>query len=157
MPHAIALVCVFTLLECGGGGGETVTLTLHEEGAARSVVLEGDGAAEAHRLLAGILAGADRTLRLYLDGDRVETLKRTERCVEVVYASPRTFQNPLRGRITLLRALLPLTGDLAGTETHPLVSILPGMETCAGSPLRNPSGLPLLRELEALAGGSSPR
>lgn len=134
-----------------------------EERVAPKLIRHGEAAAEVsvdagcrHRLadLAAELLAEASPVRLLVDEARIREVKEGG-ALELVFPETRRFSTAADVDTRARRLLLPVEDPYwVGTAERPFVVIFVGEETYGTGPYRNEVGLPLLRELEACAGGN---
>lgn len=134
-------------------GTVAVELIRHENGQARAIPLAPACETRIPELAAELMAGAE-PVRLLVDGARIREVKNGG-ALEVVFGEPQQFSTAGRLTTRARRLLLPLNDPYwVGTEDRPFAVVFVGEEEYGTGPYRNDRGLPLLRELEACAGGA---
>ena len=95
---------------------------------------------------------------VYVSESLVNRIRTSDSALEFVYDRPQQFTSTTKGKYTITRILLPLTGDYAGSAADPSAAVFfandKGFIT---GPLRNPNGRPLLLQLQGLLLRNTPK
>ncbi len=89
-------------------------------------------------------------LRLYVDEERIASLKRTDTVLEIIFDKPTLLKSKEFGEFSVERVLIPMSGDFVGNAADPVITLFPANDGYLTGPYRNPSGYPALMKLKAL-------
>ncbi len=134
----------------GGDRAVPMSVTMYRDGRSTNFRPDAQQSEEIHSCLVTLLDGADEVMRVYVGDDRIANLRVHERCVEIQYDSSMLFTKGKFAPMRLTRIFLPLSGDLAGTDTSPVATMIVGDPEYQSGPLRNPTGWPVALELDSL-------
>jgi hypothetical protein len=107
---------------------------------------------EINNLLNLLIKNADEFIRLYMDEDRFESLKKEEAVVEFIFKNEISILSNHLGELKFKRVLIPLTGDFAGNKKSASTTLFIGDDKYFPEPISNQNGygdlLKLKLELE---------
>lgn len=103
-------------------------------------------------LLNQLLENTNEYMRLYMDGERFESLKHEEVAAEFIFQHEMKVTSLLLGELKFRRILIPLTGDFAGNDKSSNMTLFIGNNDYFPEPISNETGysflLKLIAELE---------
>lgn len=93
-------------------------------------------------ILYSLLSSTDDIIRLYMDEERYETLKKEEMCAEFIFSEEIKLNSSKLGELSFDRILIPFTGDFAGNENSSNCIVFIGIEKYFPEPLGSSIGYP---------------
>ena len=130
---------------------ESLRALYYKDGKKTEITLDSLLCERVRRLVDTLSLDASETLKLLVDDERIEDLKKTETSVEILFKPEASFLSRQTGTFTADKIFLPFSGDFVGTDKDPIVTVFAGDKNGYFSgPLRNPNGYASLMELRAL-------
>jgi hypothetical protein len=141
----------------GESDGATMKLAYYHHGKKSDLHLSRAEQSKLLALVSELFDGANDMLRVYVDDERMDGLRKKETCLEIFLRSTLTLTSR-EGRTYVVRKIfIPLSGDFVGTEKEPLATIILGDDGYLSGPLNNPAGSPILRTIQELIKRSGPK
>jgi hypothetical protein len=107
---------------------------------------------EINNLLNSLIKNANEFMRLYMDEDRFESLKKKEAVVEFIFKNEISILSNHLGELKFKRVLIPVTGDFVGNVKSANTTLFIGDDKYFPEPISNQNGygdlLKLKLELE---------
>jgi hypothetical protein len=104
--------------------------------------------AEISVLLNSLIKNADEFMRLYMDEDRFEYLKKEESAIEFVLEKETVIISAKLGELKFKRVLIPLSSDFAGNEKSANITFFIGDDKYFPEPINNKIGYNDLAKLK---------
>ena len=147
----IFAILIATLISptCSSGSGPLV-LVYYREGKELQVPRDSFDPATVESTVRALFAGTTDMLRLYVDAERIASLKQTDTVLEVIFDKTTTLQSKEFGEVSVKRVLMPMSGDFVGNAADPVITLFPANDGYLTGPYRNPTGYPELMKLKAL-------
>jgi hypothetical protein len=103
---------------------------------------------EINILLNSLIKNANEFVRLYMDEDRFEFLKKEESVVEFIFQESINILSNQLGELKFKRILIPLTGEFVGNEKSPNTTLFIGDDKYFPEPVSNKDGYADLMKLK---------
>jgi hypothetical protein len=94
-----------------------------------------------------LIEGIDDEARLVVDDERLDEIKKNDEAIEILFEKPVKFTSQEFSNYSIGKILIPVSGDLAGTENENGVVILLGEKIYDSSPYINTNGKELVNEI----------
>lgn len=104
---------------------------------------------EINNLLNSLIKNTDEFIRLYMDEDRFESLKKEESAVEFIFDEEKSIHSAQLGELKFKRVLIPFSGDFIGDEKSPNTTLFIGDDKYFPEPLNNSNSYQNLLKLKA--------
>ncbi|MCB0727874.1 MAG: hypothetical protein KDD00_10445 [Ignavibacteriae bacterium] len=114
---------------------EGLEIYIYENGNKSVVKLSSSEKSELLNIIDELFSDIDDELRLYVDPERVEEIKKDDKALEIVFDKETELITKNRGKYKLDRLLIPLTGELSLNKNENNIIFLTGNPDYAGSPL----------------------
>ena len=151
MKFILLFFTAFTFFNCTKDSND-MQIYLYEKGGKTKLDNSLLNLAEIGILLNSIIKNADQFMRLYMDEDRFESLKKEESVAEFVFHEEINILSNQLGELKFKRVLIPLTGEFVGNEKSPNTTLFIGGDKYFPEPISNQNGygdlLRLKQELE---------
>ncbi len=134
---------------CSAIPGPLVML-YYRDGKEFRVPLNSADSATAESIVRALFAETSDMLRLYVDEERIASLKQTDTVLEIIFDKPTLLKSKEFGEFSVERVLIPMSGDFVGNAADPVITLFPANDGYLTGPYRNPSGYPALMKLKAL-------
>jgi hypothetical protein len=102
------------------------------------------------QILIKLFSGCDEALKLYVDEERINDIKKSDSGVEIFLGRSNIFKTKSMGKYKIEKIMIPFTGDYAGDEKSNDVTIFAGEKEYFTPALRNSNGFKNVTELEKL-------
>ena len=102
------------------------------------------------QILIKLFSGCDEALKLYIDEERINGIKKSDSGVEIFLGKSNIFKTKSMGKYKVEKILIPFTGDFAGDEKSNDVTIFAGEKEYFTPALRNSNGFKNVTELEKI-------
>jgi len=146
----LILSIALAILRCEGGTRKMQAF-VHQGGSATQHQITSVRQKKIESLLSDLFRGASDMYLVYVSESLVNRIRTSDSALEFVFDKPRQFTSTIKGKYTITRILLPLTGDYAGSATDPSAAVFVANDKgFITGPLRNPIGRPLLLQLQGL-------
>ena len=99
-------------------------------------------------LLNSLIKNSDELIRLYMDEDRFEYLKKEESAVEFIIEKETVIISSQLGELKFKRVLIPLSGEFAGNEKSANIIFFIGDDKYFPEPINNKNGYGDLAKLK---------
>ena len=99
-------------------------------------------------ILKDIVLDTDDMLRLHVSKERIETIKKNNSGIEVIFKKKNSITSKKMGVFEINKILIPFEGDFVGNENSPVVTVFLGNNGYITGPLRNSDGLKKLEEIK---------
>lgn len=120
---------------CNDQSKEGLEIYIYENGNKSVVKLSSSEKSELLNIIDDLFSDIDDELRLYVDPERVESIKNEDKALEIVFDNETELATKSRGKYKLDRLLIPLTGELSLNKNENNIIFLTGNPDYAGSPL----------------------
>jgi len=151
MKFILLFFTAFTFFNCTKDSND-MQIYLYEKGGKTKLDNSLLNLAEIGILLNSIIKNADEFMRLYMDEDRFESLKKEESVAEFVFHEEINILSNQLGELKFKRVLILLTGEFVGNEKSPNTTLFIGGDKYFPEPISNQNGygdlLRLKQELE---------
>ena len=151
MKFILLFFTAFTFFNCTKDSND-MQIYLYEKGGKTKLDNSLLNLAEIGILLNSIIKNADEFMRLYMDEDRFESLKKEESVAEFVFHEEINILSNQLGELKFKRILIPLTGEFVGNEKNLNITLFIGDDKYFPEPISNQNGygdlLRLKQELE---------
>lgn len=151
MIRLLLILSVAMTIIQGEGDSKGMKTLIHKSGKAVECRL---GPVDQHKalvLLNELFSGTDDMLRVRVTEQMVERIRSTETALEFVFDKPTAFTSRTKGKYSVRRLLLPLSGDYAASDKSSLSTVfVANEEGFISGPLRNSQARPLLQKLQVL-------
>ena len=94
-----------------------------------------------------LIEGIDDEARLVVDGERLDEIKKNDEAIEILFEKPIKLTSKEFSNYEIGKILIPVSGDLAGTENENGVVIFLGGKIYDSSPYINTNGKELVDEI----------
>ncbi len=94
-----------------------------------------------------IIEGIDDEARLVVDGERLDEIKKNDEVIEILFEKPIKFSSKEFSNYEIGKILIPVSGDLSGTENENGVVIFLGEKIFDSNPYINTNGKKLVDEV----------
>lgn len=135
----LLLFTAFTFLNCTKDSID-MQIYLYEKGEKTKLDNSFLNLTEIVILLNSMIKNADEFMRLYMDEDRFESLKKEESVVEFIFQKEVVIVSNQLGELKFKRALIPLTGEFVGNEKSPNTTVFIGDDKYFPEPISNKNG-----------------
>lgn len=130
----VILFCFALFSKCNGSNANMI-ITYFDKGKTQRIQLEPSKERQLTKEIEDIFSGVDSELRLYVDSSRVESLKASDKSIEIILNESKTFITEKKGSYKLNRIIIPLSGDLfLNPKLDPFI-LIKGNDMYSGSPL----------------------
>lgn len=143
-------IIVFFLLTNCKADDKSMKVIIFNNGVGSEVILNNDDSKSVKKILLELLLKTDDMMRVYFDNESIEEIKRTEKCIEIIFNKAEHLHTSFLGEVTLNKILLPISGDFKPTEKIDIVTIIIGENDYSSGPLTASGGLKLVQELEQI-------
>lgn len=124
---------------------DNVKINLYESG---SVTVYNKNFDDLKPFIDNVFKNTDEILRLYADAEYLNNIKNNYSAIEIEFSEAKPFQSSATGQINLKKIFIPLSGDLAGNQDSPIVTLIIGENSeYISSPFRANNALNSLNEM----------
>lgn len=145
----ILILSSLIISACNTGSPE-MKIYYYNNGISTEMSLTEKQANRVMEIVSELLGATDDMLRVYLDKDTIERIKKEESSIEIIYSEKVSVQSGFLGMIELNRVLLPFSGDYAPTDQINVVTVITGEDEYSSAPLTATGKAGLLNELKKL-------
>ena len=124
-------------IQCNGQSNDGSEIYMYVNGNKSVVNLSGSEKSELLNIIEEMFSDIDDELRLYVDHDRVESIKKEDKALEIVFDKETVLTTKSRGNYKTDRLLIPLTGDLSLNKNENSIIFITGNPDYSGSPLNS--------------------
>lgn len=147
MKFFLLLFTSFTFLNCTKDSID-MQIYLYEKGEKTKLNNSLLNLTEIGVLLNSMIINSDEFMRLYMDEDRFESLKKEETAIEFIFKKEVVIVSNQLGELKFKRVLIPLTGDFVGNEKSPNATLFIGDDKYFPEPISNKNGYSDLTKLK---------
>lgn len=120
---------------CSNQGEEGYGIFKYDNGTKSEVKLSSSDQTELLNIVKELFSDIDDELRLYVDSERVESVKNEDKVLEIIFDKETELKTKSKGEIKFNRLLIPLSGDLFMDTNEKRIIFLTGNPDYSGSPL----------------------
>jgi hypothetical protein len=151
MLRILFMLSIAAAILPGGEGAQRMKAFVYEGGTASDHRLTRADQRKIEIALSDLFRGVNDMLRIHVSETLVQRLRASETAIEFQFDPPREFISKARGKITVARLLLPLTGDYAAAGNDSVATLFVANERgFTSGPLRHPAGRSILLKLRDL-------
>ena len=120
---------------CGKQVNDGFKVYLYDKGEKTEILLSSSDKSELPGILNELFLNINSVMRLHVDPDRAESIKKEDKAVEIIFNDEVSFKTKDRGEYKLIHLMIPLSGDLSLDQNEKRVIFLKGNPEYSGSPL----------------------
>jgi len=120
---------------CGKQVNDGFKVYLYDKGEKTEILLSSSDKSELPGILNELFLNINSVMRLHVDPDRAESIKKEDKAVEIIFNEEVSFKTKDRGEYKLIHLMIPLSGDLSLDQNEKRVIFLTGNPEYSGSPL----------------------
>jgi len=147
MKLFLLFLTTLTFFNCTKDSSDMM-IYLYEKGEKTKLDNSSLNLAEISAVLNSLIKNADEFMRLYMDEDRFEYLKKEESAIEFVLEKETIIISAQLGKLKFKRILIPLSGDFAGNEKSANITFFIGDDKYFPEPINNNNGYNDLAKLK---------
>lgn len=122
--------------------GQDIRIVFYQNGQGTTINPKRSGSEDLVTSMENLLINADDIIRLAVDPELVNKIKKEERVIEIIYPNPIELTiNRNRDTIHPDRLLIPLSGEFAGDLENPQAVIFHGYPAYSSGPYANRKGV----------------
>ncbi|MCB0729101.1 MAG: hypothetical protein KDD00_16660 [Ignavibacteriae bacterium] len=122
-------------LMCGKNYNDGFKIYLYDKGEKKEILPGSAVRSELPGILSEMFFNVNSEMRLYVDTERTESIKKEYKTVEIIFDEEVSFKTKARGSYKFNRLMIPLSGDLAYDRKEHRIIFLTGNPEYSGSPL----------------------
>src|SRR5690606_2046808 len=145
-----SLLLIILLLTNCKTEDNSMKIVTYLNGESSEVKISKENETEVMNIVSELLLKTDDMLRVYFDQDRINELKQTEKCIEILLDKTTVMNTGFLGETNAKKILLPLSGDFSATEKVNVVTIFLGEDDYSSGPLTAAGGLDLIIRIEKI-------
>ncbi len=120
---------------CGKQVNDGFKVYLYDKGEKTEILLSSSDKSELPGILNELFLNINSVMRLHVDPDRAESIKKEDKAVEIIFNDEVSFKTKDIGEYKLIHLMIPLSGDLSLDQNEKRVIFLTGNPEYSGSPL----------------------
>lgn len=120
---------------CSQQSNEGFNIYMYENGNKTQLKLSSSDQTELLNIVKKLFSDIDDELRLYVDSERVESIKKEDKVLEIILNKETALSTKNQGVYKLDRLLIPLSGDLSLDVNENRILFIIGNPDYSGSPL----------------------
>jgi len=144
--NIILLFIVFFFLNCLQET-QTMKIFFYKNGIKKDIPLNKAQSDSLSQNIKKLIEGIDDEARLVVDGERLDEIKKNDEAIEILFEKPIKLTSKEFSNYEIGKILIPVSGDLAGTENENGVVIFLGGKIYDSSPYINTNGKELVDEI----------
>lgn len=149
--YIFLFLIAFTILCCQEEDLDDMKVTYFEQGRETDINFRSKAELEQLQdLITDLIAGTNDVLRLLVNNERVEQIKNENNGIEIKFSELIIIHSNELADYQVDGLLIPFTGEFADTDENGVATVFLADEVYVSGPLRNPSGMKLVNQIEVL-------